>query len=199
MPAGYKKVSTMSKGQKGFLNQLLGQMRGQSSDISQNSLFQSGSNYLQGLLSGSPDAIKSFEAPEMRRFYEQTVPALAERFSGMGAGAQKSSAFQQALGQSGAALSEGLASLRGQLQMGAAGQALGYAQQPISNLQGFGQMALGANTMAFMPKQQPFWQQLLSGLAGGAAQGLGSAGSMWGLSKFGGGLSGVSSAQQQMR
>ena len=76
------------------------------------------------------------------------------------------------------------------MQLGGLGQALQYAQQPISNYQGLAQLGLGTNTKAFAPKPQGFLQQLLLGLSGGAGQGLGSIGTMWGLNKFGGGLFG---------
>lgn len=174
MPAGYQQLSTMSKGQSGLLKQLLGSLQGQSTNIQQSPLFQQGSSFLQSLLSGSPEATAAFEAPYMRQFNEQIIPQLAERFSGAGAGAQSSSAFQQALGQSGADLSERLAALKGNLGMQAAGQGLQYAQQPISNLQGFSQLALGTSTKAFAPKQLPFWQQLLLSGSQGGSQAVGS-------------------------
>ena len=185
MPAGYKQLSTMNKGQSQLLQQLLSSLGGQSSNIGQSPLFQQGSSYLQQLLSGSPESTQAFEAPYMRQFQEQTVPALAERFSGLGAGAQSSSAFQQALGQAGAGLSENLASLRGQLQLGGLGQALNYAQQPISNYQGFAGMGLGTSTKAFAPKQQPFWQQLIAQLSGGVGQTGGALLGGWGGKKLG--------------
>lgn len=173
MPRGYSSFNTGTKQQSQFLQQLLGQLGGQSSNIGQNPLFQQGSNYLQQLLSGSPESTAAFEAPAMRQFNEQIIPGLAERFSGLGAGAQSSSAFQQALGQAGAGLSENLQALRSGLQFGALPQALGYAQQPVSNLQGFGQLGLGTNMRGFIPKQQGFLQQLLMALAGGAGQSAG--------------------------
>ena len=108
----------------------------------------------------------------MRQFNEQIVPGIAERFSGLGSGAQSSSAFQQALGGAGADLSERLGALRGGLQGQAANQALGYAQQPVSNLQNF----LGMQTQAFAPKQPSFGQQLGTGLIGGLGTGLGMGG-----------------------
>lgn len=174
MPAGYNQLSTMNKGQRGLLQQLLSSLQGQSSNLQQSPLFQQGSSFLQNLLSGSPEATAAFEAPYMRQFNEQIVPALAERFSGLGSGAQSSSAFSQALGAAGSGLQENLASLRGQMQLGALPQALGYAQQPISNLQGFSQLGLGTSTKAFAPKQLPFWQQLLLGASQGGSQALGS-------------------------
>jgi hypothetical protein len=48
------------------------------------------------------------------QFQQQTVPGLAERFTSLGGGAQRSSAFQGALGQAGAGLEQGLAALQSQ-------------------------------------------------------------------------------------
>ena len=166
MPKGYNIFSTLNPQQQTILNQLLGSMQGQQGNISQNRTFQSGENYLQKILGGDTSA---FEAPLQRQFQEQIIPGLAERFSGAGAGAQSSSAFQQALGSAGADLAERLGSLRGQLQMQAAPQALSYAQQPVSNLQNL----LGMNTQAFAPKQRSFGQEALLGLSGGIGSGLG--------------------------
>lgn len=184
MPKGYSSFNTGTKQQSNFLQQLLGQLQGQSSNIGQNPLFQQGSNFLQQLLSGSPESSQAFEAPAMRQFNEQIIPGIAERFSGLGAGSQSSSAFQQALGQAGAGLSENLQAMRSGLQMNALPQALGYAQQPISNYQGLAGLGLGTQMKGFMPKQQPFWQQLLAGLSGGAGQ----LGSQLGVGYFGKGL-----------
>lgn len=170
MPKGYSSFSLQNSGQKNVLQQILSALQGQGSNIAQNPLFQQGSNFLQQFLSGSPESTAAFEAPAMRQFNEQIIPGLAERFSGMGAGAQSSSAFQQALGQAGAGLSENLQALRSGLQMQALPQALGYAQQPISNFQGLAGLGLGTQTKGYMPKQQPFWQQLLAGLSGGVGQ-----------------------------
>lgn len=186
MPAGYSSFNTGTKQQSNFLQQLLGQLQGQSSNIGQNPLFQQGSNFLQQLLSGSPESSAAFEAPAMRQFNEQIVPGIAERFSGLGAGAQSSSAFQQALGSAGAGLSENLQALRSGLQMGGLGHALNFSQQPISNLQGFGQLGLGTQMRGFAPKQQGFLQQLLMALAGGAGQAGGALGASYGLRGLGG-------------
>lgn len=170
MPAGYHAISTLSRGQRSALQRLLGSLSGQPIDVQQSPLFQKGSSYLQSLLSGSPEATAAFEAPAMRQFQEQIVPGLAERFAGLGAGAQSSSAFNQALGAAGAGLSENLAALRGQLQLGALPQALGFAQQPISNLLGFSQLGLGTQAQGYTPRQLPFWQQLLLGVSPGLGQ-----------------------------
>jgi len=52
------------------------------------------------------------EADSLRSFREQTVPAIAERFSGPGSAGQRSSAFRQSLGAAGAGLEERLAMIR---------------------------------------------------------------------------------------
>jgi len=63
---------------------------------------------LAGLGKYSPD-FAPIAQKYRNEFASGVVPSLAERFSGLGAGAQKSSGFQQALGQAGAGLSENLA------------------------------------------------------------------------------------------
>jgi hypothetical protein len=178
VPAGYEAFSTFNPQQAQLFQQLLASLGG-TQGLNQNPLFQSGQTYLQNLLSGSPEAFEQFERPFKRQFEEQTIPALAERFSSMGAGAQRSGAFQQALSQAAAGLSENLASLRGQLQLGAIPQALGFAQAPFNQLQSL----LGMNTMGFTPKQKPWWQELLTGAAPGIGQAAG-LGGLAGLSKI---------------
>lgn len=169
-PRGYESFSTLNPQQNQGFNQLIQMLRGQLGQSQ--GLFSQGSNYLQNLLSGSPESTQAFEAPAMRQFNQQIIPGIAERFAGQGG--LSSSGFQNALGSAGADLSERLAALRGGLQNQAAGQALGYAQQPQSNLQNL----LGMNTQGIAPEQMSFLQQLLVALSGGAGQGLGGLGSL---------------------
>ena len=145
-------------------NQLLSMLQGQ---LAPGGTYGQGQSYLQNLLSGSPTATSAFEAPHMRQFQEQTLPGIAERFSGLGAGAQSSSAFQQQLGQAGASLQEQLASLRGGLQLGGLGQALGG---PSSLLSG----ALASRfTTGLQPQQPGGLAEFLAPLLGGYGQGIG--------------------------
>lgn len=184
-PEKMQKVSSLTKPQRGYQNAILGQLQqmlqGGGANISQNPLYQQGSNYLQNLLSGSPQSTAAFEAPAMRQFNEEIIPGIAERFSGLGAGAQSSSAFQQALGQAGAGLSERLQALRSGLQFGGAQQALGYAQQPVSNLAGLSGFGLQPS---FQNLLRPQTHGLLGGLLGGASSGIGQAGGMAMMSKL---------------
>jgi len=156
--------------QSGILQMLQKQLGG-------GGIYQQGQDYLQNLLSGSPEAFKNFEAPFTRQFQEQTVPGLAERFSGLGAGAQGSSAFGQALGQAGAGLSENLAALRSGLQMQAAPQAF----QSVQSLFGTSMQS------SFDYLQQPgggFWSKFLGGLGSGSSKGLGQISGLMALKRF---------------
>ena len=169
MPKGYNVFSTLNPQQSQVLQQILsslGQQGGAAGDITQNRGYQLGSQFNEDILGGDTS---KFEAPLMRQFNEQIVPGLAERFSGLGSGAQSSSAFQQALSGAGADLTERLGALRGGLQGQAAGRALDYAQQPISNTQNY----LNMSTQAFAPKQMGFGKQALLGLAGSGSSALG--------------------------
>lgn len=180
MPKGYDTLPTMNPQQMQIFNQLLQSMQGMGG-IQNNPLYQSGADYWQSLLRGDDEAFADFEAPFKRQFNEETVPGLAERFSNIGSGSQNSSAFGQALSSAGSSLTENLAALRGGLRNQAAQQALGYAQQPYSNMMD----ALGMQTMAYSQKpqkQMPFWQQLLVGMAPGVGQG----GAAWAGNKWGG-------------
>jgi hypothetical protein len=133
-------------------------------------LYQSGSSYLQHLLSGSPNATAEFNAPYLQQFQQQIIPGLSERFAGMGtgAGSLNSSAFNQTLAQAGTGLQSTLAQLRQQLMGQASQQALGYAQQPYSNL--FNALNIRPYENIYKPATSGAGQSLLSG-AGGAAAG----------------------------
>lgn len=166
VPKGFSEYSTFNPQQESIFNRLAGM------DLGQNQTFQGGNTFLQKLLSGDQETMDQFQAPYLRQFHEQTIPGLAERFAGYGAGAQSSSAFQQALAQAGAGLSENLASLRGQMQLGALPQALQYSQAPFQQQRGL----LDINTKGLAPKQKSFIQQLLLGMSSGAGEGAGKIG-----------------------
>jgi len=140
-----EQVPTVSPQQQQFLTQLLGQIQRP---------LGAGIENLQQLISGD---VSAFEKPAMRQFQEEIIPGIAERFSGLGAGAQQSSAFQQALGGAGAGLAERLGMQRAGLQ-----------QQGLSQLMGL----LGP---ALTQQQQPIFRPGTPGLFGALAGGLGSA------------------------
>lgn len=66
------------------------------------------------------------------QFQTQTIPGIAERFTSLGQGAQRSSGFQGALGQAGSELEQGLAALGSQYGL----QKQGLEQQLLSLLLG---------------------------------------------------------------
>ena len=151
-------LPTLSPEQQQLLGQLLGGLGGP---------IQSGLGNLQSLLSGDMEA---YEAPAMRQFQEQIVPGIAERFTGMGAGAQQSSAFGQQLGAAGAGLAERLAMQRAGLQ-----------QQGLGQLQSLLGMGIGTPTYQWMG--MPGTQGGLGSLASGFGSSLGMGGG-YGLLKL---------------
>lgn len=71
---------------------------------------------LQQLLGNNLD-FGPLEEQARTKFYSQTVPSLAERFTAMGSGAQNSSAFQGVLGRAGSDLEQSLAALKSQYNL----------------------------------------------------------------------------------
>lgn len=122
----FKQISTQTPEQQQLFSQLLGGLGG---------LQGQGFGALQSKLGGSQDFLSQLQAPALRQFQEQTIPNIAERFSGLGA--QGSSAFGQQLGSAGAGLAEKLAAQRGELGMQSQQQGLemlltllGLSQKP---------------------------------------------------------------------
>lgn len=158
-----KSLNVLTPEQKRALSEYFSQ------GIDKTPLYSSGSNYLQGLLSNSPDAFSAFEAPYLQNFEQNIIPSIAERFAGMGtgAGASSSSALYNSLAQAGRSLQTDLAGLRSGLQMQALPQALGYAQQPYSN------KLAGIGTRSFENMYQPGNTGLIGGIASGLSGGIG--------------------------
>ena len=88
---------------------------------------------LQQALSGLQNPTAGFQPQAdlaRQQFQQNTIPTLAERFSGLGSGSQRSSAFAGELGQAGAGLESQLAAL---------GSQYGLQQQGLlQNLLGLG-------------------------------------------------------------
>jgi len=109
--------------------------------------------WLQSLYGNDPNAFAEYERPMMRQFNEEVVPGIAERFAGLGMGAQGSSAFQQQLASAAQRLSEGLGAQRANLRMGGGQQFQGYYGQAMN------------------PQFQNFYQSPYQGMAQPAMQG----------------------------
>lgn len=144
---GYEQVDAVTGGQKSMLNKLMAQVSPY--------LSQAAGGYQQFLPGGGGGQAMTNQANQ--NFQQQTIPSI---MNAMGSGAKSSSALNQALGASGANLNTDLAAMLSQAQLQAAG---GLGQLGM----GQAQLGAGTNQFALMPKQQPFWQQmLLSGIAG---------------------------------
>ncbi len=96
------------------------------------------------------------------QFNQQTIPSLAERFTGLNA--QGSSAFTQALGQAGAGLDEGLAALESQYGL----QQQGMNQNLLSSLLHYGLQP--SFQSSYFPRQPGFLEGIAPSLGQGASQ-----------------------------
>lgn len=164
------------KGQKyGQINQYTPQ---------QNELFSSlfghvgPDSYISKLAGGSEEAFAPMEQRAQRDFQE-SIGGLASRFSGMGSGARRSSAFQNQATQG----AQDFASL---LQ----DKRRGYQSQALQELMSMSQLLLGQHpyeqfVSPEQQKQPSFLKQLALGLAGGASQGASSLGTMYGAKRLG--------------
>lgn len=123
-------------------------------------LLQGGRNPLAAQFDFGPIADQARES-----FYSDTVPTLAERFTGMGAGAQGSSDFAGAVGQAGRGLDRDLASLRQQFGL----QQQGMNQNLLSNLLSSG-LGSRAFETAYHPRQPGFLENAGSRVLGGASE-----------------------------
>lgn len=138
---------------------------------------------MQQLSQGPQDFQQGFEPFEnlaRQNFEQRTVPSLAERFTSMGSGGQRSSAFQAALGQAGSGLESNLAALRSQYGLARQGQ----QQSQLANLLQLGLRPSVENI--YNPRQPgllenaavPAFGALGMGLGGGFGMQLGN--SLWG-------------------
>jgi len=98
------------------------------------------------------------------QFQQQTIPSIAERFTGLNA--QGSSAFKQSLGQAGAGLEQGLGALQSQYGL----QQQGLNQQLLSNLLHHGLQPSMENV--YFPRQQSFSEGFFPSLAQGGLSAL---------------------------
>ena len=118
-------------------------------------------SFLGKLAGGDQSKFAEIEAPALQQFAGMQGN-LASRFSGMGMGARRSSGFQNTMNQATSDFAQQLQSQR-----------MGLQRQAIQDLMGMSNQLLGQRPYdQFMTeKQTPFWQQILMGIGGGAAQG----------------------------
>lgn len=117
-------------------------------------------SYTSRLAGGDQNLFDQMEQPALKQF-SALQGNIASRFSGMGSGARRSSGFQNTMGQAGMDFASQLQSNRQSLQ-----------RQAIQDLMGMSSDLLGQKpTEQFLaPKQKPWWQEFLTGIAGNAGQ-----------------------------
>ena len=147
---GYEKLTAVTPGQEGLLNQLM-----QAAFPNQQSAAEGFQQFLPGGGGGAPIA-----AAANKNFQQQTIPSILNSF---GAGAKGSSALNQALAAGASNLNTDLAAQLSQMQLQAAsglgGLGTNQAQQGISKDQ-----------FAYAPQQTPQWLTLLQSLIPAAGQ-----------------------------
>ena len=169
--AKLKKYDTYTKEQKKLHKDIIKRIDTKSFDLKKDPLFKQGQQFVADMLNPSSSAYKKFEAPYLNDFRQKVVPELAERFSQYGA--QDSSAFKQALSQSGGQLSENLAAMKTQGMMNASSMALNYAQAPAQMQMGLVNSALNAQPYGYqvIPGQESTKSKLTGGLVKGGVIG----------------------------
>lgn len=156
------RVPTLNKGQKGILQQIIGQLQGGLGQAN-----QQGQNYMQDLMNPNSQAVNQFTQPYMNQFEQQTIPGISERFAGMGAmgGGLASSGFGQALSSAGGNLQTNLAALKAGLGQQAASQLMGQYGN-------FANMGLNASPFGYQAPQQGFGSSFLNSWASNGFPGM---------------------------
>jgi len=145
-PESMQRSSMLGPEQQSLYRQMLGAGMGAAPQASQ---------YYRSLLDPSSDAFQAFAAPQMRQFRQQILPQIGARYAGMGAGAQNSSGYRNAMMQAGTDLSERLAAMRAGLQ-----------QQGAQGLMGLAGQGLQQYSMPYLrPRTPGFLEQIAGGVS----------------------------------
>ena len=134
-------------------------------------------SFLSKLAGGDQSQFEQLEAPALKQF-GALQGNIASRFSGMGAGARRSSGFQNTMNQATTDFAQQLQSQR-----------MGLQQQAIRDLQGLSGSLLQQKPYEqfITEKQMPFWKRLLAGISGPATQGASTGGTLGMMNRSQGG------------
>ena len=160
------KSTLQQPGQQDLLQQIMAMIQG-GGQAGQN--YGQSQQYLSSLLGNDPEAYERFAAPMRQEFEQETLPGIAERFSGLGGGlgggAAGSSGFGQAIGGAAAKFQSNIQNLFAQIRQNAAGQAMNQFNNLLST-------GLG-NYTAYQPGTPGLFSQAAAGIAQGVGSGLG--------------------------
>ena len=154
-------IQTLTPQQQEFQNQILKSLQ---------QLYPQAFQNLEGILSGSPDAFRAFEAPALRQFEQEIVPGILER---LGASAGSHGGF------SSSGLSQALSAGARDLSTNLAAQRAGLQNQALSQLGSLGNIGLGQSFI-------PTYQAPTPGFLGGLAPAAGQAAAQYGIRALGG-------------
>lgn len=172
--AKLKRFETLDHRQRDLLKDIIKRIDIGAFDLSSNSIFKSGQNFISKMMNPKSSIYQKFESPFRRQYAEQIVPKIAEQYSMYDA--QDSSAFRQSMSQSAADLEQNIAGMRQSAMEGAAQQALGYSQAPGYMQQSLVNTALGNSSFGYqaIPGTEGWGQGLFGGLASAAGSMAGS-------------------------
>lgn len=153
-----KQVSSLLPEQQGLYNQAIGAGMGPGAG----GAFGQSADYYRGLLGNDDTDFNAFAAPQLRQYFEDIAPNIAEQFAGMGSGGLSSSGFQNAQTRGAVDLAERLGAIRANLR-----------QQGASGLQNIGQLGLQPYSQNMMVRQPT--QGFLSSVAPAIGSGIGMA------------------------
>lgn len=107
-------------------------------------------SFMGRLARGDEDMFKQMEAPAHRQF-QTMLGDIGSRFSGMGMGARRGSAFNLATGQAASDFAQDLQSKR-----------MGLQQQAFKDMFGMAEMLMGQRPYEteLVAKKRPFWQEM---------------------------------------
>ena len=156
-PASFEQRSRLGPSQMQNYNNLQSAAQGPGAS----GTFGDAADYYRNLLSSNPSSLNAYVAPEMRRFNQDIIPGIAERFAGYGSfGGLNSSGFRNATLNAGTDLAERIAKIRADLQ-----------SQGAQGLTGIGQQSLGEYFNNFMnPRSPGFAESAAPGIGQGATQ-----------------------------
>lgn len=125
-------------------------------------------SYLSQLAGGDQGAFEQMEKPALRQFGE-LQGNIASRFSGMGAGARRSSGFQNTMNQAASNLAQDLQSQRNQMRMQAIQELFGLSNQMLSQRPYEKFLAKKQNRRSFLESLIPLAGGAIGGAIGGPA------------------------------
>ena len=168
-----EKLGTKEGWQTDFMKNVIGSIDpAMLAELTNDPTFAAGSEWLRGILNGSPEAMQAMQQPFKNDFYQNVLPSIHAQFGGTNS--LRSSDFMNALGGAAGNFENQLASNQWTAQNQAAQTAGQYGQIGGQNRQAAANLGQ-QSTFGYQqtPATTGFANYVGAGLAGGAGQGFG--------------------------